>query len=76
MMDFKNGMDGMDMGIEFSLQYTFECFLGVPVPSKWDWSLITWDRSQIFEFFGTRPIILLLNNLMEEIIYFGLICAF
>ena len=47
--------------------------MGVPVPSKWDRSLITWDRSQIFEFFGTGPITLLLNNLMEEIIYFGLI---
>jgi hypothetical protein len=35
--------------------------------------LITWDRSQIFGFFGTRPIPLLLNNLMDEIIYFWLI---
>ena len=31
-----------------------ECVLGVPVPSKWDQSLITWDQSQIFDFFWDR----------------------
>jgi hypothetical protein len=61
---FTRGNGIADMQV-FSMEknnLAYECVLGVPVASKWDRSLITWDRSQIFGFFGTGPITLLLNN--------------
>ena len=54
-------------------EWEIECVLGVPVPYKRDRSLITWDRSQNVECFGTGPITLFIEQFLEEIIYFGLI---
>ena len=40
-----------------------EPVMGVPVPDKWDRSLITWDPSQKVECFGNGPITLINEQL-------------
>ena len=51
-----------DVSHSFLTKILHEYVVGVPVPYKRDQSLITWDRSQIVECFGTGPITLFIEQ--------------